>query len=412
MNVSRRTFLSTIWGTSAMLSLGGASTFRRQKTLSETVGTQKEKDTVLVVLELKGGNDGLNTVIPYTEAVYHTSRPTLHVSPRKVVKLNSRFGLHPELKELADLFKKGALTVIHGVGHRGLSQNHEEAMRAWQTGFPDRPACATGWLGRAIDSLARQDPLHAKGAFIGSIAMPFTLRTENAVVPRIRSTGELILKSRNGRTGGFPPVSEPGDRTNPLLGFLTKAVNASVSESQNIDKALAVKKEDAYPPFQLADKFRTIATLIRAGTGIRVFYTDLGGGGFGGFDNHANQAENHAALLNQLSTSLAAFMEDLKHDGLDRRVLVMTFSEFGRTVAENGRRGTGHGNAAPLLLAGGGIKGGFIGTHPSLTDTVSGSQKPHIDFRRVYAAVLDSWLGVDSKAIFRELFPFIPELFM
>jgi uncharacterized protein (DUF1501 family) len=144
---------------------------------------------------------------------------------------------------------------------------------------------------------------------------------------------------------------------------------------------------------------RTVARLIRADVGIRIFYTELGGQEPGGFDNHANQAENHAALLYQLAESVSAFLLDLKRDNLLDRVLLMTFSEFGRTVKENGRRGTDHGSAAPLFLAGGRLRGGLVGSHPNLTDLENGGQKFHIDFRRVYATVLDRWLGFDSLPI-------------
>jgi len=142
-----------------------------------------------------------------------------------------------------------------------------------------------------------------------------------------------------------------------------------------------------------------VAQLIRADIGIRIFFTELGGGGIGGFDNHANQLGNHCALLHQLSESVAAFVHDLKRDKLLDRVLLMTFSEFGRTVRENGRRGTGHGAAAPIFLAGGKLKSGLIGSHPSLTDLDNGALKFHIDFRRIYATVLDQWLGFESRTV-------------
>jgi len=165
-----------------------------------------------------------------------------------------------------------------------------------------------------------------------------------------------------------------------------------------------------YPPLQLAQTLRTVAQLIRADVGIRVFLTELGGAGFGGFDNHAGQRDNHAALLHQLSESVTAFVRDLHRDGLLSRVLLMTFSEFGRTVSENGRRGTGHGAAAPAFLAGGKVRGGLVGSHPSLTDLEQDAPKPHTDFRRLYATVLDHWLGFNSEAILGQRFEPLPLL--
>jgi uncharacterized protein (DUF1501 family) len=154
-----------------------------------------------------------------------------------------------------------------------------------------------------------------------------------------------------------------------------------------------------YPSLPLAGMLRTIAQLIRADVGIRIYYTELGGDQPGGFDNHASQRDNHASLLRQLSQSTSALADDLRRSGHWNRVLVMTFSEFGRTVAENGRRGTDHGSAAPMLLAGGKLRGGLAGKHPDLAETEQGGVRHHTDFRRVVATVLDRWLRVDSRAI-------------
>jgi uncharacterized protein (DUF1501 family) len=154
-----------------------------------------------------------------------------------------------------------------------------------------------------------------------------------------------------------------------------------------------------YPPFELAGTLRTVAQLIRADIGIRIFFTELGGGGIGGFDNHANQLGNHCALLHQLSESVATFVHDLERDKLLNRVLLMAFSEFGRTVKENGRRGTDHGAADPIFLVGGKLKNGLTESHPSLTDLDNGALKFHIDFRRVYAPVPGRWLGFESRTI-------------
>jgi uncharacterized protein (DUF1501 family) len=182
----------------------------------------------------------------------------------------------------------------------------------------------------------------------------------------------------------------------------TLRAHANARRIEAVTKAAADTAE--YPPFRLAGTLRTVAQLIRADIGIRIFFTELGGGGIGGFDNHANQLGNHCALLHQLSESVAAFVDDLKRDKLLDRVLLMTFSEFGRTVKENGRRGTGHGAAAPIFLAGGKLKGGLVGAHPSLTDLDSDALKVHIDFRRVYATVLDRWLGFEGRAVLGKQF--------
>ena len=171
------------------------------------------------------------------------------------------------------------------------------------------------------------------------------------------------------------------------------------SQSRLDAVAKSASAAGAYPAFGLAADLRTIASLIRAELGIRIFYAELGGGGIGGFDNHANQIGNHCALLEQLSESVAAFAADLSRDRLLNRVLLMTFSEFGRTVAENGRRGTDHGAAGPTFLVGGNLHGGVHGAHPSLTDLDAGGLKYHTDFRSLYATALEDWLEIPSEPI-------------
>jgi uncharacterized protein (DUF1501 family) len=160
-----------------------------------------------------------------------------------------------------------------------------------------------------------------------------------------------------------------------------------------------------YPNTPFGADLRIVAQLIEANVGLRIFSTDAGGGGdIGAFDNHAGQKDNHAALLRQLSQAVAAFVDDLNGRGLLDRVVLTTFSEFGRTIKENGRHGTDHGSAAPMLLVGGQVRPGLIGEHPSMTETENGGPKHHTDFRRVYAALLDDWLGIDSQLVLGEKF--------
>ena len=186
----------------------------------------------------------------------------------------------------------------------------------------------------------------------------------------------------------------------PLLQFLRQSDSDARAKSERVEAVFKETDGSAdYPQSGLARDLRTVAQLIRADIGIRIFFTELGGGGIGGFDNHANQLGNHCALLHQLAESVAAFIYDLKRDKQLDRVLLMTFSEFGRTVKENGRRGTDHGAAAPMFLAGGRVRGGLVGPHPSLTDLDKGALKMHTDFRKVYATVLDRWLGFESAAV-------------
>jgi uncharacterized protein (DUF1501 family) len=192
------------------------------------------------------------------------------------------------------------------------------------------------------------------------------------------------------------------DAGNPLVDFLHRSTLTAGTHARQVEevaRSRTAARPDSFPNLELAEMFRVVTQLLRADLGIRIFYTELGGNEPGGFDNHANQRDNHAALLHQLSESIAALVRELQQDQLLDRVLLMTFSEFGRTLLENGRRGTDHGSAAPVFLVGGKLRGGLIGPHPSLTDLENGGPKFHTDFRRLYATVLDRWLGFDSHPV-------------
>ena len=266
-------------------------------------------------------------------------------------------------------------------------------MRDWHTARPGEPNCPTGWLGRAVDNACRQDPTTAPGLFVGPIARPFALTAQKACVPSIRSARELTLD----RTPA--PGSPPAGRDNPLVEYVHRTRQSARETSRRIKAVLASSGSNRYPSQRLAGHLKTVAELIRADVGIRIFFVELGGGGIGGFDNHANQRDNHASVLGQLSDSVTAFADDLARQKCLDRVVLMTFSEFGRTLTENGRRGTGHGAAAPVFLMGGQVHAGRIGKHPGLTDLDKDAPKFHTDYRRVYATVLASWLGFDSEPV-------------
>lgn len=405
MSHTRRDFLKATLGASTLLSFASAAPNFLVRSVMAASSQRKERDTVLVVVQLSGGNDGLNTVVPYGDDEYARNRPTLCLPTKKLHKIDSLMGFHPRMGAFMQLYKAGYLSIVQGVGYPNSDSSHEGAMRIWHTADPKQPNRQTGWLGRAVDSVWNPNETTAPAVFVGPIGQPFALNAENVVVPSIRSLRDLMTHQMPGYSKG---PSQPkhatdlprADKKNQLLDFLRRN---TLNAYANVRRIEAVAKMPAHtaecPPFQLAATFRTVAQLIRADVGIRIFFTELGGGGIGGFDNHANQLGNHCALLHHLSESVAAFVHDLKRDKLLDRVLLMTFSEFGRTVKENGRRGTGHGAAAPVFLASGKLKGGLVGPRPSLTDLHNGALKFHTDFRRVYATVLDRWLGFDSRII-------------
>lgn len=385
MTQSRRNFLKTSAGAALGAMTTGSISFAAPA--KPTRG-----DTVVVALQLAGGNDGLNTVVPYADDNYAKNRRTLRLSADEVRKIAPGIGLHPAMAGFERLFKEGRLTVVQGVGYPNPDGGHPSSTRIWQTGDREDPRRETGWLGRAADALSAAGA-DVPAVFVGETPFPFTMHAKTAIVPSIRRTEDLLISDQT-------PISRDPPAGNSLLA-------AALEMNRRIDRASKQAPGASYPDIQLASSLRTVAQLIRAEVGIRIYHVELGGAGIGGFDNHAGQRDNHAALLGQLSQSVAAFVDDLAACRLLDRVVLMTFSEFGRTLAENGRRGTDHGSAAPVFLAGGKLVGGFVGKHPDISKPIAGGGiQYHTDFRRIYAALLDPWLGLDSKAILGK--PFEP----
>jgi len=406
MSLTRRDFLRTSAAVPAMFSL--SSTVPLMVGRAAAAAPSVKGETALVVLQLAGGNDGLNTVVPYGDDAYGRVRYTLRLPAAKLHKIDSFVGFHPEMAGFKQLLGEGSLAVVQGVGYPNPNQSHFISMRTWQTADIEPNRRQTGWLGRAVERLAREEA-EVPGIFVGQIRQPFTLNAERAVVPSVRSLQDYAPQPLPGPAAQaahqqrlLDAAEAPRATGNPLLDFVRRTTLTAHARCRQVELAAQGKPGSPaadYPSFPLADELRTVAQLVRADLGLRIYYVELGGEEPGGFDNHANQRDNHASLLRQLSESLAAFFRDLRRDRLLDRVLVTTFSEFGRTVEENGRRGTDHGSAAPVFLAGGRVKGGLLGRHPSLTELENGGLKHHTDFRRLYAAVLDDWLGVDSRVV-------------
>ncbi|MFA5189638.1 MAG: DUF1501 domain-containing protein [Verrucomicrobiia bacterium] len=390
MNQTRRSFIKTTLKAGVFASFAGHA----PGLLARTAAARQERDTVLVVLQLSGGNDGLNTVIPFGDDAYHRGRPTLRQVARGAHKLDSHLAFHPRMEGFHRLYRDGLLTIVQGVGYANADRNHPGAMHNWHTADPRSPKLQTGWLGRAADRLWKPDAANVPAMFVGAIPQPFAANAEQVVVPSVRSPRELVSQYPPPAGRDVPSGSNPS-----WLDSLRRCTAQVQANNRRIESAMSASTRNDYPQFQLAQELRTIAQLIRADLGIRIFFTELGGGNIGGFDNHAGQLGNHCSLLHQLSESVAAFIRDLQRDQLHERLLLMSFSEFGRTVRENGRRGTDHGVAAPVFLAGGGLKGGLCGAHPSLTDLDKDGLKFHTDFRRIYATALDRWLGLDSRSV-------------
>lgn len=412
---TRREFLKASLGGSALLSLGGAMPEFLTRAAMAAGEHRDAKDTVLIVVQLSGGNDGLNTVVPYENDDYGRNRTTLRLTANDVHEFHDQLGFHPELGSFVRLFDEKRLSIVQGVGYPKPSGDHAVAMRDWQTARPGQTNRQTGWLGRTLDACERVGEADVPAAYVSEIKQPLALNAERTITPTINAAEQATMKPRGddpsqqayrrrlAEATAVPRSVAPGS----LLGHVQQTSLSAYAKGRQVEEAvrsLSTSGLADYPPFPLAERLRMITRLIQTDLGVRIYYTDLGTGEPGGFDNHANQRDNHAALLHQLALSVTAFVDGLVREKLLDRVLLMTFSEFGRTLKENGRRGTDHGSAQPIFLAGGRLKGGLIGEHPSLGELENGGPKHHTDFRRLYATVLERWLGFDSRPALGEGF--------
>ena len=394
MFTTRRRFLETTLKGSTLVSLGlTVPTFlHRSARAAEAAG--KTGDRVLVVVQLSGGNDGLNTVVPFGDDLYRKNRPTLRVATEQVLKIDDHIGLHPNLAGLSKLLEAGQLAVLQGVGYPNPSRSHFRSMDIWHTASLAEKLPGDGWLGRAIarDELRRAGT--APAMHFGGGKLPLALAGRATEVPSLQSLADFKLQPGAAGRELLADVVK-GDRADSTLQFLQRSTLDAYTTSGRLEElAKNYNTPVSYPPSELARKLKLIAQLIDSGFGTRIFYTSLDG-----FDTHANQAVTHGNLLKELGDAVAAFLDDLGHHGHRDRVLVMTFSEFGRRLKENGSRGTDHGAAAPMFLTGGTVKAGTIGKHPSLAELDDGDPKFHTDFRAVYATLLEDWLGCPSREV-------------
>jgi len=404
MSWSRRRFLNTSLSSSTLVAMGATTIPTFLSRSAQAARTSKSNERVLVVVQLLGGNDGLNTVVPHGIDGYNRARRLLRLPAGQLHKITPEIGLHPSMGAMAKLLEKGRLVVIQGVGYPNPDRSHFRSMEIWETARlgNDAKALETGWLGRALDARAPRAGEDPPGLHIGGGSIPLALRTKKTEVPSIESLESYKLqlagteqeqRAERGALNQLAAMDRRGD--DPLLGFISRTTLSAYESSGRLEQ-LAKKTQGGpkYPNFGLARRLELIAQIIKADFGTRIFYTSLGG-----FDTHANQLGSNAALLNELADSIGAFHDDLSAAGQGDRVATLTFSEFGRRVQENASQGTDHGAAAPLFLVGPAKKPGLCGAHPSLDDLDDGDLKFHTDFRRVYASLLGDWLDCAPEPI-------------
>lgn len=400
---SRRDFLTS---SAAALGAGAALPLFLQETnlalaANALAGVeQNHPERILVVLEMTGGNDGLNTVVPYTNDEYYRVRPTLGVKKDDVLKLNDEFGFHPNLLGWERLFKDGHMAVVNGCGYPNPTRSHFESMRFWHTGVPNAPE-KYGWVGRVADA---RDP-QGTANYIVNIA-PTQAR---AVVSAKHSPVVFNDPDRFVREGTTEQVELFHELVrqrelsgNRSLDFARSIGSTAEKSSEFIRHACAEFRSQAnYGYGQIGPPLQRIVAQIHADSPARIYYTN-----FGSFDTHAGQSDAQSDLFNRIGDAVLAFYSDLEAVGRADQVALVMFSEFGRRVKENASFGTDHGVAGPMFVVGKHVKGGFYGELPSLTDLDQGDLKMTTDFRSVYATMIKEWLGVDdTKSILKSGFP-------
>ncbi len=355
---------------------------------------------ILVVIQMGGGNDGLNTVVPFGEEAYYRVRPTLAVPANSVLKVTDALGLHPSLAKAKTLYDKGAMAVIQGVGYPNPSRSHFKSMEIWHTADPEGRVVRYGWVGRYFDSKCPVCEQPTAGVNVGS-SLPLAMQAESGQGVTLETPETFQwMPSLNGigereQVELFRLLNAPAPSEAGTIDFLRHtAMNAYVSAERVRDAIGMYKGGVEYPNTRFAYSMKLIAQMVAGNLPTKVYYAHIAG-----FDTHAAQRGAHDRLLNDLASGVEAFYRDLEAQGNADRVVVLAFSEFGRRVAENGSAGTDHGTAAPMFVFGKPIKGGLYGQHPSLTDLTDGDLRHGIDFRSVYATVLDKWLGADPAKI-------------
>jgi uncharacterized protein (DUF1501 family) len=384
-------------------------------------------DHILVVIQLSGGNDGLNTVVPYFAPEYYRARPGINVPEAQVLKLSRAdgVGLHPNMAALREMYDEGSAMIVQGVGYPNPNRSHFKSMDIWQTADPT--ATGDGWLGRYFDSeccgfgkgesgtpesagqgppgiaIGRTAPLAMEGRQVKPVAFESAdlFRWSAEEMHESLRSGYAALNRRERGEGSAA-------REDSNAAFLVRtSLDAQVS-SDLIRKAVARRPTTQFPNSDLGRQLSMIASMIGAGLKTRVYYASMGS-----FDTHAGQGGpqgRHAQLLGQFSQAVRAFYAELKAQRNDARVLSMAFSEFGRRVAQNQSQGTDHGTAAPMFLFGPMVRAGMAGEHPSMKNLDDGDLKYTVDFRSVYAGILESWMKADSKAILEGTFKPLPVL--
>jgi uncharacterized protein (DUF1501 family) len=347
---------------------------------------------VVVVIQLSGGNDGLNTVIPIRNDIYYKERPRLGISKENSVQLTDEVGLNPALADFKELFNDGSLGILNNVGYPNPDRSHFRSMDIWQTASASNEYVTTGWIGRYLDAQCKGCDKPTQALEIDDI-LSLALKGENANGLAFKDPRKLYSSSNEKYFKDLDASHQKGEET---ADYLYKTMSETLSSADYIFKQSKLHpSSEIYPTTELGKDLKTIASLIMSDINTKVYYVSLGS-----FDTHVNQENQQKRLFTELNDAIKTFTYDLKKNNRFQDVLMMTFSEFGRRVSQNASGGTDHGTANNMFFISGGLKEkGMLNAMPNLADLNEGDLKNTVDFKNVYATVLNKWLGADDKII-------------
>ncbi len=351
---------------------------------------------VLVVIQLSGGNDGLNTVIPVRNDIYYQQRPRIAVKNTDALQLTDEAGLHPSLKGFWELYNSGDMAILNNVGYPNPDRSHFRSMDIWQTASPAKEYWETGWLGRYLDATCADCAKPTQVVELDDV-LSLALKGEHHKGLAFQDPTRLYNTSSSPFFKKLAQDHHDGEE--PLADYLYKTMADTLQSADTIFAASKQHKSTyTYPNTGLAKNLQTISTLVNSDLNTSVYYVSLGS-----FDTHINQEAQQTRLLTELNDAVLAFVNDLKANNKFNDVLVVTFSEFGRRVTQNASGGTDHGTANNMFLIGGGLKKkGLLNEMPNLTDLDNGDLKFRVDFRQVYATILNNWLQTPAERILKE----------
>ncbi len=402
--LTRREFIRGTGGLGFLAFSGFAPSFLAQSALAQTPAPERDR-SILVIIQLAGGNDGLNTVVPHTDDRYYNLRPGIGLR-ENLLNINDDLALHPACQELHHLYNEGNLSIIQNVGYPNPNRSHFRSTEIWETGSDSDTFQREGWLGRFLDNSCSGSPIAADSD-------PAAVHVSDMIPQSYLSNRSHSLFGMKAY-GKFDRSDDPADLAYEKLlqadhiegnaTYLQQTMMNTLVTERRVERIIAKYKAQAnYPNTTLAQSLKRVAALVHANMETRVYYVSQSG-----YDTHANQLNNHQRLLSELSAAMGAFQNDLNAHKKDDQVMTMTFSEFGRRPAENGSGGTDHGTAAPLFVMGSKVKGGLLGSAPDLGISEKEDLEYATDFRGIYSSVIDKWLEADSSQILGEKFDHVP----